>query len=36
VVGSAIVQRIAMGGTRQARTERVRRFVSSLSRALRR
>jgi len=36
VVGSAIVQRIAQGGTRKARAERVRRFVSSLSRALRR
>ena len=36
VVGSAIVQRIAQGGTRRARAERVRRFVSSLSRALRR
>jgi tryptophan synthase alpha chain len=36
VVGSAIVQRIAEGGARKARAERVRRFVSSLSRALRR
>ena len=36
VVGSAIVQRIAEGGTRKARADRVRRFVSSLSRALRR
>jgi tryptophan synthase alpha chain len=36
VVGSAIVQRIAAGGTRTARAERVRRFVASLARALRR
>ena len=36
VVGSAIVQRIAAGGTRKARAERVRRFVATLSRALRR
>jgi tryptophan synthase alpha chain len=35
VVGSAIVQRIAAGGSRKARAERVRRFVASLSRALR-
>ena len=34
VVGSAIVQRIAQGGSRKARAERVRRFVASLSRAL--
>jgi tryptophan synthase alpha chain len=36
VVGSAIVQRIAEGGTRKARAERVARFVRSLKRALRR
>ena len=36
VVGSAIVQRIAEGGARAARAERVRRFVRSLKRALRR
>jgi len=36
VVGSAIVQRIALGGARKARAERVRRFVASLARALRR
>jgi tryptophan synthase alpha chain len=36
VVGSAIVERIARGGTRRARADRVRRFVSSLSGALRR
>jgi tryptophan synthase alpha chain len=36
VVGSAIVQRIAEGGSRKARADRVRRFVASLSRALRR
>jgi tryptophan synthase alpha chain len=35
-VGSAIVQRIAEGGTRKARAERVRRFVASLARALER
>jgi tryptophan synthase alpha chain len=35
VVGSAIVQRIALGGTRKARADRVRRFVASLARALR-
>jgi tryptophan synthase alpha chain len=35
VVGSAIVQRIAEGGSRPARAERVRRFVRSLKRALR-
>jgi tryptophan synthase alpha chain len=35
VVGSAIVQRIAEGGTRSARSERVVRFVRSLKRALR-
>jgi tryptophan synthase alpha chain len=35
VVGSAIVERIARGGTRAARAERVRRFVASLKRALR-
>ncbi len=34
VVGSAIVQRIAQGGTRAARAGRVRRFVASLKRAL--
>lgn len=36
VVGSAIVQRIAEGGSREARRERVARFVRSLKRALRR
>jgi tryptophan synthase alpha chain len=36
VVGSAIVARIAQGGSRRVRADRVRRFVSSLSRALRR
>jgi tryptophan synthase alpha chain len=36
VVGSAIVKRIAEGGSRAARAERVRRFVGSLKRALRR
>jgi tryptophan synthase alpha chain len=36
VVGSAIVQRIAAGGARKVRAERVRRFVASLARALRR
>ncbi len=35
VVGSAIVQRIAEGGSRAARAERVTRFVRSLKRALR-
>jgi tryptophan synthase alpha chain len=35
VVGSAIVQRIAEGGSRAARAERVRRFVRMLKRALR-
>ncbi len=35
VVGSAIVQRIAQGGTRAARALRVKRFVASLKRALR-
>jgi tryptophan synthase alpha chain len=35
VVGSAIVQRIAEGGSRAARAERVARFVRSLKRALR-
>jgi tryptophan synthase alpha chain len=35
VVGSAIVQRIAQGGTRTERAGRVRRFVASLKRALR-
>jgi tryptophan synthase alpha chain len=35
VVGSAIVKRIAEGGSRAARAARVRRFVSSLKRALR-
>jgi tryptophan synthase alpha chain len=34
VVGSAIVKRIAEGGTRAARAARVRRFVASLKRAL--
>jgi tryptophan synthase alpha chain len=36
VVGSAIVARIAQGGARKVRAERVRRFVASLSRALER
>jgi len=36
VVGSAIVERIARGGTRQNRAARVRHFVSSLKKALRR
>jgi tryptophan synthase alpha chain len=36
VVGSAIVQRIAEGGARKARAERVRRFVASLAKALER
>jgi tryptophan synthase alpha chain len=36
VVGSAIVGRIARGGTRRARAERVRRFVRSLKSAMRR
>jgi len=35
VVGSAIVQRIAQGGTRTERAARVRKFVASLKRALR-
>ncbi|HEX9052112.1 MAG TPA: tryptophan synthase subunit alpha [Anaeromyxobacter sp.] len=35
VVGSAIVQRVAEGGSRAARAARVRRFVRSLKRALR-
>jgi tryptophan synthase alpha chain len=35
VVGSAIVKRIAEGGSRADRTARVRRFVGSLKRALR-
>lgn len=35
VVGSAIVKRVAEGGSRAARAERVRRFVRSLKRALR-
>ena len=35
VVGSAIVQRIAEGGARAVRAERVSRFVRSLKRALR-
>jgi tryptophan synthase alpha chain len=35
VVGSAIVQRIAEGGARTVRAERVARFVRSLKRALR-
>jgi tryptophan synthase alpha chain len=34
VVGSAIVQRIAEGGSRSARAARVKRFVVSLKRAL--
>jgi tryptophan synthase alpha chain len=36
VVGSAIVSRIAEKGSRKARAERVRRFVRSLKRAMRR
>jgi tryptophan synthase alpha chain len=36
VVGSAIVSRIAEGGSRAARAERVRRFVATLKRGLRR
>jgi tryptophan synthase alpha chain len=35
VVGSAIVERIARGGSRAARAERVRRFVAALRKALR-
>jgi tryptophan synthase alpha chain len=35
VVGSAIVSRIAEGGSRAARAERVRRYVASLKRGLR-
>jgi tryptophan synthase alpha chain len=35
VVGSAIVSRIAEGGSRSARSARVRQFVASLGRALR-
>jgi tryptophan synthase alpha chain len=35
VVGSAIVQKIAEGGSRMARAERVARFVRSLKKALR-
>jgi tryptophan synthase alpha chain len=35
VVGSAIVQRIAAGGARATRAARVKRFVTSLKRALR-
>jgi tryptophan synthase alpha chain len=35
VVGSAIVSRIAEGGSRAARADRVRRFVRSLKRAVR-
>jgi tryptophan synthase alpha chain len=34
VVGSAIVQRVARGGTRRERAERVRRFVRSLRKGL--
>jgi tryptophan synthase alpha chain len=34
VVGSAVVSRIAQGGSRTARALRVRRFVASLRRAL--
>jgi tryptophan synthase alpha chain len=34
VVGSAIVSRIAEGGTRRARADRVRRFVRALKKAL--
>jgi tryptophan synthase alpha chain len=36
VVGSAIVSRAARGGSRAARVARVRRFVASLARAMRR
>ena len=36
VVGSAIVKRIAEGGSRAARAQRVRRLVRSLKQALRR
>jgi tryptophan synthase alpha chain len=36
VVGSAIVARVAEGGSRAARAERVRKFVRSLKRALKR
>jgi tryptophan synthase alpha chain len=36
VVGSAIVSRVAEGGARRVRAERVRRFVRSLKRATRR
>jgi tryptophan synthase alpha chain len=36
VVGSAIVERIARGGARRERAARVRRFVASLKKALRR
>jgi tryptophan synthase alpha chain len=36
VVGSAIVNRIAEGGSRSARAARVKRFVASLKRAMRR
>jgi len=36
VVGSAIVARIARGGSRKVRAERVRRFVASLAKALER
>jgi tryptophan synthase alpha chain len=35
VVGSAIVERIAAGGSRRARAARVTRFVRSLGRAMR-
>ncbi|HVP69602.1 MAG TPA: tryptophan synthase subunit alpha [Anaeromyxobacteraceae bacterium] len=35
VVGSAIVERVARGGTRRARADRVRRFVAALKRSLR-
>jgi tryptophan synthase alpha chain len=35
VVGSAIVKRVAEGGSRAARAARVGRFVRSLKRALR-
>jgi tryptophan synthase alpha chain len=35
VVGSAVVQRIAEGGSRAARAARVARFVRALKRALR-
>ena len=34
VVGSAIVNRIAEGGSRKARADRVRKFVKSLKQAL--